>query len=75
MKTIITLTDDGKGGVDVQYMTKMTTEEIAQGFNPQDSAGYRAAYVIHKQLDMAIKLEAATRLSGAAKREQGQCLH
>ena len=75
MKTIITLTDKPDGGVDVQYMTQMTTEEIATGFNPQDSAGYKAAYVIHKQLDMAAKLEAASRLAGAAKREQGTCLH
>jgi hypothetical protein len=75
VKTIITLTDTPEGGVDVQYMTQLTTEEIAQGFNPQDSAGYKAAYVIHSQLETARKLEAATRLAGSAKREQGTCLH
>lgn len=75
MKTIITLTDTQQGGVDVQYMTQLTTEEIAQGFKPQDSAAYKTACAIHKQLDMALKLEAATRQTGAAKREQGTCLH
>ncbi|MFA6700944.1 MAG: hypothetical protein WCS28_12350 [Thiomicrospira sp.] len=73
MKTIITITDDEKGGVDVQYMTQMTATEKEQGLQPMQSAGYRTALLINDIFNNAKSMIAEERQTDTSRSKS--CLH
>jgi len=43
MQTIVTLTDLPDGGVSVNIMTQLTTEEVLAGVQPEQTNSYRVA--------------------------------
>lgn len=80
MKTIITLTDTPDGGVSVQYMTQMNTEEIESGFHPSQSPSYHCAGRFHEIVRLSNIMVAEMRAHHAemaekAETERAKCLH
>ena len=78
MKTIITLTDLPNGGVNIDHMVQMSTEEALRGMQPEQSPGYQAAMAFEKIAMNAKEISRELRKMHAEaieKAEYGPCLH
>lgn len=78
MKTIITLTDQPNGSVNLEYMTQMTTEEAASGLQPWQSSSYQMAAQFQTMVTHAKEAAHELRMRHAEaieKAEYGPCLH
>jgi hypothetical protein len=78
MKTIIILTDEPDGSVNIQYLNEMTTDEVSSSMPPEQSRGYQLALSFHDVTMHAKALEADLRAMHAEaveKHKEDRCLH